>query len=62
MLLYYRENSVMSCLDLLRLDMRLLHMHVYAGCEDAGESQPILIGSDPSSFQPQYGSIPTKDG
>ena len=36
--------------------------HACTGCEDAGESQPIPVGSDPSSFQPQYGSIPTKDG
>jgi len=35
---------------------------IHSCCEDAGESQPIPVGSDPSSFQPQYGSIPTKDG
>lgn len=32
------------------------------GYEATGNSQPVLPTSDPSSFQPQYGSVPTLEG
>lgn len=32
------------------------------GYEATGSSQPVLPTSDPRSFQPQYGSVPTLEG